>query len=218
MRMDKLQRISEVLHYIEEHLDEIASYEQVADIFCYSSYYFNRLFSAVVGKPIAAYIRERRLAKASILLTDPNKTITSICFECGFNSSQSFCRAFKRSYGISPSEYRSLGYTPVIMSVEEIIDKFTKKLKGGILVHPKIERTGNEHIAYSGLDAGEQELDVEKRLVKENLMFSYRSRYPYQCNDYLGWILKTKGPETRERRIAQMIEELRRGEQILRAP
>lgn len=63
--MDKLQRISEVLHYIEEHLDEIASYEQVADIFCYSSYYFNRLFSA----------------KVSVLLADSNKPITSICFE-----------------------------------------------------------------------------------------------------------------------------------------
>lgn len=136
--MDKIQRISEVLHYIEEHLDEIASYEQVADIFYFSPYYFHRLFSAVVGKPITVYIRERRLAKASMLLTDPNKPITSVCFECGFNSSQSFCRSFKNSYGISPSEYRRLGYTPVIMSVEEIIEKFTKKLKGGILVHPKI--------------------------------------------------------------------------------
>lgn len=136
--MDKIQRISEVLHYIEDHLDEIADYEQVANTFSFSPYYFHRLFSAVVGKPIGAYIRERRLAKASLLLTDPDKTITSICFECGFNSSQSFCRAFKNSYGISPSDYRRMGYTPVIMSVEEIIEKFTKKLKGGILVHPKI--------------------------------------------------------------------------------
>jgi len=99
-RIDKLQLINEVLHHIEEHPDEITSYEQVADIFCFSPYYFNRLFSAVVGKPLTTYIRERRLAKASILLTDPDETIMSICFECGFNSSQSFCRAFKNSYGI----------------------------------------------------------------------------------------------------------------------
>lgn len=74
--MDKFQRISEVLHYIEDHLDDIADYEQIANAFCFSPYYFHRLFSAVVGKPIAAYIRERRLAKAARLLTDPDKTIT----------------------------------------------------------------------------------------------------------------------------------------------
>lgn len=136
--MDKFQRISQVLYYIENHLGESLDYEQVADLFHFSPYYFHRLFSAVVGKPIAAYIRERRLAKACSLLASTDNTITSICFECGFNSSQSFSRAFKNSYSISPTDYRRLGYTPVIMSVEEIITKFTNKLKGGILVHPKL--------------------------------------------------------------------------------
>ncbi|HOB91480.1 MAG: AraC family transcriptional regulator [Bacillota bacterium] len=145
--MERFQRISEVLHYIEEHLYEIEDYEQVADAFCFSPYYFHRLFSAVVGKPIGSYIRERRLAKAAELLTDLDKTITSICFECGFNSSQSFCRSFKNSYGVSPSEYRKQGYTPVVMSVEEIIEKFAKKLRGGILVHPKMIKRGKLLIA-----------------------------------------------------------------------
>lgn len=81
------------------------------------------------------------------MLTDPDKTITSICFECGFNSSQSFCRAFKTSYGILPSDYRKLGYTPVIMSVEEIIEIFTNKLRGGILVHPRMIEKGELLIA-----------------------------------------------------------------------
>ena len=81
--MDKLQRISEVLQYIEDHLDEIADYEEVAKVFNFSPYYIHRLFSAVVGKPIATYIRERRLAKASELLTDPGKTITSLSLNAG---------------------------------------------------------------------------------------------------------------------------------------
>jgi len=147
--MDKLQKISEVLHYIEDHLYEITDYEQVAGIFYFSPYYFHRLFSIVVGKPIAAYIRERRLEKAAVLLSGSDKTITSICFECGFNSSQSFCRAFKNSYGISPNDYRRLGFIPVIMSVEEIIDKFTENLKGGILVHPKMIK--QEELLIAGI-------------------------------------------------------------------
>lgn len=145
--MDKLAKISEVLHYIDDHLDDALDCEQVADRFYFSTYYFHRLFSAVVGKPIATYIRERRLAKAAQLLADTDRTITLVCFECGFNSSQAFCRAFKNSYGISPSDYRQMGYTPVILSVEEIIGKFTNKLRGGILVHPKMIKQGQLMIA-----------------------------------------------------------------------
>ncbi|NLU51916.1 MAG: YdeI/OmpD-associated family protein [Clostridiaceae bacterium] len=57
--------------------------------------------------------------------------------------------------------------------------------------------------------------DVEERLVRENLMDAYRRRPPYQQNDYLGWILKAKRPETKEKRIAQMIEELRNGDKYM---
>ena len=145
--MERLQRISQTLHYIEGHLDESLDYEQLAALFHFSPYYFHRLFSAAVGKPITAYIRERRLAKACSLLVSTDNTITSICFGCGFNSSQSFSRTFKNSYSISPTDYRRLGYTPVIMSVDEIITKFTNKLKGGILVHPKFIKRGELLIA-----------------------------------------------------------------------
>jgi len=57
--------------------------------------------------------------------------------------------------------------------------------------------------------------DVEERLVRENLMDAYRRRPPYLQNDYLGWILKAKRPETREKRIAQMLEELRNGNKYM---
>jgi len=57
--------------------------------------------------------------------------------------------------------------------------------------------------------------DIEERLIRENLMDAYRRRPPYQQNDYLGWILKARRPETREKRIAQMLTELYRGEKYM---
>ncbi len=57
--------------------------------------------------------------------------------------------------------------------------------------------------------------DIEARLNQENLMEAYRKRPPYQRNDYLGWILRAKRPETREKRITQMIEELRGGNKYM---
>lgn len=53
--------------------------------------------------------------------------------------------------------------------------------------------------------------DVDERLIAENLMDLYRQRPPYQQNDYLGWIMRAKRPETRNKRINQMISELHDG-------
>ncbi len=54
--------------------------------------------------------------------------------------------------------------------------------------------------------------DVEAALVDNGLMDTYRQRPPYQQNDYIGWITGAKRPETRSKRIQQMLDELRAGD------
>lgn len=53
--------------------------------------------------------------------------------------------------------------------------------------------------------------DVQELLEREGLVGAYRERPHYQRNDYLGWIARAKRPETRQKRIDQMLDELRRG-------
>ncbi len=53
--------------------------------------------------------------------------------------------------------------------------------------------------------------DVEQRLVDEGLVDDYQRRPRYQRNDYLGWIGRAKQPATRQKRIQQMLDELRAG-------
>lgn len=53
--------------------------------------------------------------------------------------------------------------------------------------------------------------DAEEILNAENLMETYRNRPPYQQNDYIGWITRAKRPETRNKRILQMVSELHDG-------
>jgi uncharacterized protein YdeI (YjbR/CyaY-like superfamily) len=53
--------------------------------------------------------------------------------------------------------------------------------------------------------------DVNGQLESNHVLAAYRQRPPYQRNDYLGWIIAAKTPETRRRRIDQTIEELKRG-------
>lgn len=53
---------------------------------------------------------------------------------------------------------------------------------------------------------------VRDALESSDLMAAYRERPPYQQNDYVGWITRAKRPDTRQRRLEQMLEELRRGD------
>lgn len=53
--------------------------------------------------------------------------------------------------------------------------------------------------------------DVHAVLETRELLDDYRSRPAYQRNDYLGWIAAAKRPDTRRRRIDQMLDELERG-------
>ncbi|MGD8554191.1 MAG: YdeI/OmpD-associated family protein [Anaerolineales bacterium] len=53
---------------------------------------------------------------------------------------------------------------------------------------------------------------VREALEESGLLAAYRSRPPYQQNDYLGWINRAKRPETKLRRLDQMLDELKRGD------
>jgi uncharacterized protein YdeI (YjbR/CyaY-like superfamily) len=56
---------------------------------------------------------------------------------------------------------------------------------------------------------------VRDALLNRGLMDAYRCRPPYQQNDYIGWITQAKRPETREKRLAQMLAELERGDKYM---
>lgn len=53
---------------------------------------------------------------------------------------------------------------------------------------------------------------VRKMLVERSLFEAYKSRPPYQQNDYIGWITRAKREETKVKRLAQMLDELERGD------
>ena len=58
--------------------------------------------------------------------------------------------------------------------------------------------------------------DVREALAQSSLLERYQKRPPYQQNDYLGWITRAKQDVTRQRRIAQMLQELARGDRYMR--
>lgn len=57
---------------------------------------------------------------------------------------------------------------------------------------------------------------VKQALEKYNLVDAYRSRPPYQRNDYIGWISRAKREDTKNKRLAQMLDELRSGDRYMK--
>jgi len=111
-----MQNLSEALSYIEENLTESGNFDRLAECIHYSHSHFRHLFTRETGQPIAAYIRAKRLERARAQILNTNRTILDIAVGNGFNSPQVFNRAFKRRYGVTPTQLRKrrslLAYTP----------------------------------------------------------------------------------------------------------
>lgn len=105
-RMDWVKQLNEAINYIEENLTGEISYETISKITGCSIYNFQRMFSYIADKPLAEYIRSRRLTMAAFELLNSSKRIIDISLKYGYESQDSFTRAFKNFHGVLPSSIR----------------------------------------------------------------------------------------------------------------
>jgi len=125
--LGNFDKIKEALVYIDEHLDESMSLESIAKHFHFSTFYFHRMFSLIVGNTLSVHVRDRRIMNACTQLINSSVSIISIGIDCGYSSAQAFSRSFKSVCGLSPSEYRKQGIPPNLVTVDEMIMKFTNR-------------------------------------------------------------------------------------------
>ena len=96
--------IEGVLNYINSNLENDLSIDTLASEFFISKYYLMRKFKNQIGSSIHNYVVQKRLILARSLISD-GLSMSSVCSRCGFNDYSSFVRAFKKVYGVSPSNY-----------------------------------------------------------------------------------------------------------------
>ena len=105
--MENSELITKALNYIKsQNKKSDITIEDVATHAGFSTDYFNRIFFAHTGFNIMEYVRFSRLKKAANLLRGTDSDILNIALDCGYEAHESFSRAFKNQYGMSPSEYR----------------------------------------------------------------------------------------------------------------
>jgi len=104
--MESLSNMNNALAYIEEHLMEDIDYSEVSKIAYCSEYHFKRMFSFLSGIGLSEYIRRRRLTLAALDLKNTDLRIIDIAVKYGYDSADSFSRAFHSMHGILPSAAR----------------------------------------------------------------------------------------------------------------
>ena len=150
---DYIQRINKVVAYINNHLDETLDLKTLANEAALSDFHFHRIFKALKGEAIGGYITRLRLEATARLLRYTALTIEEIAFNIGYETPTSLSKAFKKQYGISPTEYRTNKDTYIIK--KEIINPdLALKAPKTVTLEPKnliyIALTG----AYGSLDYG----------------------------------------------------------------
>lgn len=156
--MDHIDRLNNTIEYIEANLEKNIHLELLASKFALSKYHFHRIFKALIGDPPFRYIEKRRLSRAAADLIETNKRIIDIAFDYGFNSHESFIRSFKKTYSLTPSQFRKT--KPGFRFYEKCpIGSIELKLqKGKVKLKPDILHKSNFSIAgltYSGHDTNE---------------------------------------------------------------
>jgi len=104
---DYCQRIVRTLVFLQEHLDDDLEPEQAAGVAAFSQFHFARVFRGLVGETLHEYVRRLRLERAARNLKQRDEPITQVALEAGFETHESFTRAFGAMFGVPPSAYRA---------------------------------------------------------------------------------------------------------------
>lgn len=133
--MNWIQGIQSAIDYVEENLTGEIDYEEAAKRACSSPFHFQRVFGILCGFSLGDYIRMRRLSLAGEELSKGGGKIIDIALKYGYDTPESFSRAFTRFHGIAPSEAKRGGrvkiFTPLSMKLS---------LSGGSKMDYRIEK------------------------------------------------------------------------------
>ena len=146
--MNWISDIRDSLAYIEEHLTGELTVDEIAARLYVSPFYFQKGFSMMCGMSVGEYIRNRRLSMAGSEMLSTNQRVIDIAMKYGYDSPDSFTKAFTRFHGATPSAVRKDG--KMIRSFAPLILNFS--LKGGYVMDYKIV----EKEAFQVLAAGKK--------------------------------------------------------------
>ena len=124
----------ESIDYIEQNLTETLDVEEIAGKAALSPFYYQRIFGALCNMTVGEYIRARRMTLAAQELAGSGSKVIDVALRYGYDSPDSFAKAFQRFHGVTPSQAREKGIP--LRSLAPLHIKIT--LEGGSMLDYRI--------------------------------------------------------------------------------
>lgn len=121
--MELLSELNRAMEYIEANITDEEALSWVAKVTSYSSYHFQRIFNYIADMPLSEYIRRRKMSLAAMELQSGSEKVIDLAVKYGYDSADSFSRAFVKQHGITPTAARRSGtsfelYSPLTFQIQ----------------------------------------------------------------------------------------------------
>jgi len=162
-----LKRVQQGIDYVEAHLDTEIALSDVAKAAGLSQWHFQRVFRALTNETLKTYIRSRRFAKALDQLLGTQLPILDIALAAGYETQESFTRAFKSCFRITPGQYRAFGSRSLFVKKVELDADYLRHIHRNVSLVPEVyEQRAMQLVAMRTLFYG---IDSEKNNLAKKL-------------------------------------------------
>lgn len=134
-----LHRIQRGIDFIEAHLETDIALSDVAQAAGLSQWHFQRIFKALTNETLKTYIRSRRFAKALDQLLHTRLGILDIALAAGYDTQESFTRAFKACFELTPNQYRKFGRRSLFVKKAQFDEDYLRQLDRNLSLTPDIQ-------------------------------------------------------------------------------
>lgn len=165
--MNTLEQIQQGIDFIEENLDYDLNLKQIANETGISQWHFQRMFKALTTETLKTYIRSRRLSNAMEKLLTTQQRIIEISITAGFESQESFSRAFKKTFDMTPNQARKIGNKNLFLKKIEFTPEYLAHINQSISLRPEI--IYQPKTIFVGLKTCFYGTDSEKNNIAEKL-------------------------------------------------
>ena len=136
--MKYFEQVQRGIDFIEEQLDVDLETAEVARRAGLSNWHFQRIFKALTNETLKTYIRSRRLSVALEMLLATEQRIIEIALAAGFQSQESFTRAFKLAFGVTPATYRKQGTNHQFLRKPSFDAEYLRHLHTSVSLEPEL--------------------------------------------------------------------------------
>ena len=174
--MNYLRQVQSGIDFIESKLESNITPMDVACQAGISRWHFQRIFKALTNETLQEYIRSRRLANSLDLLFNTNLRILDIALIAGYENQESYTRAFRKSFDITPSAYRQMKKHSMFLKKLEIDEDYIRHIQTNVTLEPSIKEQSERQIF--GLRTTFYSIDSEKNNIAQKIPTLWKNFLP----------------------------------------